>query len=551
MLKFGLWAAGSLAIGLGVVPVVAGLASIVRPHGESGAPGVEALAIVTVLGRRLRLLHGGQGRLSLDRLRGPDARAQPHLPRPAALRRDSSVLRAARRPEVGDPRSGCFRLYLVRATPYRRRSTRTTRPTGWRSSALANRIFRWPAETIEHALTTVTIVATVVLALVPRVRSRRVAHVLVVGLAVATLAWTGTAEVYAAHGENLFSARLYASLPKPANWLDRSTQGRSVVFLGQSVNDPNPMNLLEFWNRSLEKVWSLDGTAPGPGTTVTPNVDNPDGTLTNPHTDFALVTPGVDIAGQPVGKPVGGYSCAARQTVATPHRPDGGRSGWMDGAGLELLAVRRPPGTRARPGRPHAVLVRQARRSTVLIRLGPIADSSTGSRRSSPSRVEPTRHPLKPGEVVRSSDPTLTLARRGVDRSDVLTRRARPKKVRPAPTRCRRHLLVPSPLRHTDERLRVLAREPGHPARVPERVPREELPVDHRGVGVRDDGRRDVPPLPARPASRGSRGRCPRRSGGSRHPSRRSPRASSAAGAGTRPSIQSASTGSVGRSSSR
>ena len=47
MLKFGLWAGGALAIGLGVVPLVAGLASLVRPKGEVARPGVDALAIVT------------------------------------------------------------------------------------------------------------------------------------------------------------------------------------------------------------------------------------------------------------------------------------------------------------------------------------------------------------------------------------------------------------------------------------------------------------------------------------------------------------------------
>src|SRR5262249_5673587 len=115
-------------------------------------------------------------------------------------------------------------------------------------------------------------------------------------------------EVYAAHGESVFSKRLYATLPKPADWLDNETDGSSVVFLGQAIVDANPINLLEFWNRSLVKMWALDGSAPGPGATGTPNVDRPDATLTTPHTDFVLATPGVDVAGKRVGQPVGGYS---------------------------------------------------------------------------------------------------------------------------------------------------------------------------------------------------------------------------------------------------
>ena len=123
-----------------------------------------------------------------------------------------------------------------------------------------------------------------------------------------------------------------------------------MTFLGQSVKDPNPVWLLEFWNRSLTKVWSLDGTAPGPGATATPDLKSPDGMLTNPDTGFVLVTPGVDIAGRPLGEPTGDTPAPARRTAAAPNGPDGGLSRWLDGAISELYPVRRPAwDTRARP----------------------------------------------------------------------------------------------------------------------------------------------------------------------------------------------------------
>ena len=127
-----------------------------------------------------------------------------------------------------------------------------------------------------------TVAATIVLALIPRLRGQTARDARCAALAAAfALVWTGTAEVYAAHGESLFSERLYNSLPSPRT----GSIGRRrpiVVFLGQGVRDPNPVNLLEFWNRSLTKVWSLDGTAPGPEATTTPDLDKPDGTLTTP-----------------------------------------------------------------------------------------------------------------------------------------------------------------------------------------------------------------------------------------------------------------------------
>ena len=88
---------------------------------------------------------------------------------------------------------------------------------------------------------------------------------LAVVLVAATLAWTSTAEVYAAHGENVLLAALLRALPKPANWLDALDGGSGAVFLGQGITDANPLWSLEFWNRSLKRMWSLDGTAPGPG----------------------------------------------------------------------------------------------------------------------------------------------------------------------------------------------------------------------------------------------------------------------------------------------
>ena len=44
MIDYGLWAVGALTIGLGLVPLIAGLASLVRPKDEAPSPGVEALA---------------------------------------------------------------------------------------------------------------------------------------------------------------------------------------------------------------------------------------------------------------------------------------------------------------------------------------------------------------------------------------------------------------------------------------------------------------------------------------------------------------------------
>jgi hypothetical protein len=72
--------------------------------------------------------------------------------------------------------------------------------------------------------------------------------------------------------------------------------------LGQHMSD-NPLGVpsTEFWNRSISKVWSIDGTGPGPGHTLTPDLQDADGTLwPNPLTDFVLASGGVEVAGDEV-----------------------------------------------------------------------------------------------------------------------------------------------------------------------------------------------------------------------------------------------------------
>ena len=227
MLDFGLWAAGALAIGLGVVPVVAGLASVVRPRDEAARPGTFALAFVTIVSVvcfgvytavKAAYLSTVFANLTLER----------NLIFLVPLLFAGTALFFERRGGRwwAVVAAGSFVLYLVRTTPYSLTQYPNYEAHGLAMIALANRILRWPADTIEHALVTVTIVVTAALALIPRIRSKRLALTVTATIAALTLAWTGTAEVYAAHGESLFSERFYSTLPKPANWLDRSTQGR-------------------------------------------------------------------------------------------------------------------------------------------------------------------------------------------------------------------------------------------------------------------------------------------------------------------------------------
>ena len=50
---------------------------------------------------------------------------------------------------------------------------------------------------------------------------------------------------------------------------------------------------MEFWNRNVRKVWSLDGTAPGPGPVLTPDLIATDGRLAgDPGYEYAVIDNG-------------------------------------------------------------------------------------------------------------------------------------------------------------------------------------------------------------------------------------------------------------------
>ena len=56
-----------------------------------------------------------------------------------------------------------------------------------------------------------------------------------------------------------------------------------MTYLGQDIStgDALGVSLMEFWNRDVKNIWSLDGSAPGPGPTLTPDLAGRDGELTN------------------------------------------------------------------------------------------------------------------------------------------------------------------------------------------------------------------------------------------------------------------------------
>lgn len=133
-------------------------------------------------------------------------------------------------------------------------------------------------------------------------RWRRLGLAAAGSLAVLALGWNLTGEIVAADASNSFSTTQRSVLPTPPDWIDRVTGRARTLYIGDSFDvDPVDFWSLEFWNRSVEDVWSDDATAPPPGPTTTPNYTDTDGQVAPQlPLDWAVAPPGIQLVGKVV-----------------------------------------------------------------------------------------------------------------------------------------------------------------------------------------------------------------------------------------------------------
>ena len=305
MFDYGLRALGALVIGIGVLPFVAGLATILT-RGRDPDRNVRAFVITSVSALFTFGLYTAVKASYLSTTFGT-VTVERNLIYVAPLLFAATALALERpgRRWLALGGAALVALYVLVTTPYELDKYPYYDAPGLAIAALPNRLWRWDGPRIEHALVAALLLSVALLVARAVVRSR---HALALAAAIGALVigWNLTAQVYAANGQNDFAARLYENAPQPVNWLDRATGGEPALFLGEAVDDANGIHLLEFWNRSLKQVWSLDGSAPGPGPVLTPNLGAPDGTLSpDPGYRWVVAENDADLVGTKVGEPHG------------------------------------------------------------------------------------------------------------------------------------------------------------------------------------------------------------------------------------------------------
>jgi hypothetical protein len=157
---------------------------------------------------------------------------------------------------------------------------------------LVNRDFRWDVGDF-HILLILAAGVSVALLIVRRRQW--------VPIAAAALlaAWLLTGQIYAANANADYADVFAKEIPAPRDWVDAATHGAHVTVLGDNIvaMGGNQLWLAEFWNRSIGHVASLNGVAPGPGPISAPGLETTDGELSGYTGDpYTLAGYGVRLA---------------------------------------------------------------------------------------------------------------------------------------------------------------------------------------------------------------------------------------------------------------
>jgi hypothetical protein len=282
-LNMGLWAAGTLAIAVGVLPFVAGLAALVRSRDEEPSRPLRIFRSVSLAALIGFGLYTALKAAYLSTTFGTRVEERNLIyVAPLLFIGTAVVLERRRANALALAAAGAFTLYLTGYATYHAVGSPYEMGIQLYSDALGFGILqganRYVALSIADArvlLVTLTLAVTALVAAFTsrRVRERRVlVGALTTAAAVATVAWALTGEIAAAAGSVSVSRQAATTLGRPFSWVDDATGQQPTVYVGAGEVDHTQENLLEFWNRSIVRVTSFDGTAGGPGPAGSPNV---------------------------------------------------------------------------------------------------------------------------------------------------------------------------------------------------------------------------------------------------------------------------------------
>ena len=317
MIELGLWAGGAFTIGVGLLPVVS-LAALVRPKGVPWTRELRAFVALTSASVLVFGLYTAVKAAYLSTVFSTvvEERNLIYLA-PLCFIATGLAFQRRRVNLVALAASAGFVLYLILTTPFQLDLFPYADALGLAIVQMANRDLAFDDGDVKILLSVVLVIS-VALLLLPGLRAVARRHRLGTGIAVTAavlvIAWNIAGQVSASNGVNNFSKNLLRNFPTPPTWIDDRTGRKPTIYLGQKITDPQGIWLMEFWNRGLTYVWSLDGTAPPPGRRapgyVTPDA-GPDGLLTGksiptgapPGVDYMVADEDIAVQGKELVRP--------------------------------------------------------------------------------------------------------------------------------------------------------------------------------------------------------------------------------------------------------
>ena len=300
LFDLGLNAAGALTIGLGVLPVVAGLAALWPASGEQRSRALGAFRSVLAAAIVCFGMYTAVKSTYVSTVFGTYTYERNLIYLAPLLFAGTALwLEHRRLHPVAVAISAGFALLVLLTTPYEMGQDISYNAPGLAILQQANRYLQLDPTGARIGLVAL-LALSVALLVAPRfLRRGAAALALLVGAAV--VAWNLTGELAFASASNRSSDRFVDNIRRPFTWVDDHTGGASTLYLGQQMTDQNGEWLLEFWNRSIKAVWSLDGTAQGPGPVLTPDPSAKDGALSHdPGYPYVVVERGIDVVGREV-----------------------------------------------------------------------------------------------------------------------------------------------------------------------------------------------------------------------------------------------------------
>jgi glycopeptide antibiotics resistance protein len=301
MFTYGLWAAGAVVIEVGVLPAVAALALLWRTPAEVYRRELRVFRCVLLAGLITFGWYTAVKGSYQSTVFGTYV-VERNLIYVIPLLFVATAVWLERRNlhPIAAVVAALAALYLVLTTPYQLQFHLYAQAPGFALLEWLNRSSLGLTTNGAKLLLGVMVAVSLAVVLIPRFLSKAA---LPLGLAAAAfvLVWGGGGALAAAGASNSLSDSLLSNFRGDPSWIDDATRGAPAFYLGQQILDPNGVWLLEFWNRSLKGVWSLDGTAPGPGAGPTPDLRKTDGALDpDPHYPYVVTDKGIEVVGRRV-----------------------------------------------------------------------------------------------------------------------------------------------------------------------------------------------------------------------------------------------------------